>query len=222
MSFKDNKALFQSIKEAAKNNGIQKNSVRPYILALYAPLSNTNSTISFDFELAEDTDKAKSVSVRLSKSSVVVGTGEIALGVHRVKTENAKTLTGNSPLVFRPDTTYFGEAQAKHISMLYNSKLMLKTDTTIRLENFKTNIFEGAPNTSAAYKVIPFVDMGSAMLLVGGRDNKASVNLPSGDYSGIAGEEGYTTFAVLLLKGFEIVSGANNSAFVGYLDSLTQ
>lgn len=219
------KNILVAIRAAAKRFGIPKSDVIPSILHVYAALSATTNSVKF---FIDDTTPILKNNEQLLNKNNVHFTTELGLAIHQV----VGGKPANTPLDFFPDITKYAGAsgqEAKDLEQVYSAKLSFKTDSQVRLENFKTNVFRSVPQTQKATATHPshselaLVDIGAVFPIVGGQNNSATIELDSvSAYAGIGGVSGTSAnYAVLLCAGFEVRSSSKNQDFIAYLEALS-
>jgi hypothetical protein len=219
------KNILVAIRNAAKRFGIPKSDVIPSILHIYAALSNTQNTVKFFID--DTTTVLKNNEQTLNKNNVHFTTS-LGLAIHQV----VGSKPANTPLDFYPDITKYAGAtgqEAKDLEQVYGAKLSFKTDSNVRLENFKTNVFRSVPQTQKATAAHPshgelaLVETGSVFPIVGGQNNSAWIDLDAASaYAGIAGVNGTSAnYAVLLCAGFEVRGASKNQGFIEFLEALS-
>jgi hypothetical protein len=213
--------LFGAVRQLAVSKGIDKVKVQKQNLYILTPFENTSSSIRFD--LAEAAH-----GVALNRNDVFVADGRIALGFQAVWVENGKEFPANTSVLFSPEDLANPSLMdtARSLNPLYNGKLELKSDTDVRIQDFRTDGFKGNPKTSVNYQNIHFEDF-TPMLFVGGRGNSATVTFGAGDFSKIAGiPHGPTAewkmYGCLVLPGVRIIGGVTNGSLLSDLDKLTK
>lgn len=211
--------------------GMKAQDVRPQLLMFYAKLQSNQKGITFNIG---DTTRGLVDTENLLKKANVMFAHEFGLAIHQVKIDPAdpnRRLPGNTPLIFYPDKFLFAgppiapgtQNEWQCLEMLYRAKLSLKTDSDVRLEDFPTDGFRSVTEVGESATAhrnqseLVLRDVTSALHFYGDRRTTATIDLPEGDYSAIAGVPGVTeNYAVLLLRGFECVNAANNQRVLDY------
>ena len=111
------------------------------------------------------------------------------------------------------------------LEAVYNGSLSFKTNTTVRLEDYPTNVFRTVPQTqngAAAYpsQGLELVDLNTSFYMYGNTDNKFTLSIGDGDRAAIAGGAESKNFACLILAGFEVVEAAKSNLRIDELDQL--
>jgi hypothetical protein len=215
------RAMLNRIRKRARQFGFKDSDVRPKTYLLYALLENDKSSISF--RTNEETRQFDQ-EIRLEKSDAAY-IDKIALGLHKVLVISGEQKPANTPIIYYPDANWFGLAnEARDLEGLYNSKVELKTDQDVRLEEFWTGHFRHVPEQQyqpqatdplAIQTVDPFYDLETNFGLWGNKRNEFSVKYGPGVFSAIAGDaedetDPHVNYAVVALSGFELVRGAES------------
>ncbi len=213
-----------------KTKGISPDRIRPQILKLYAPLSATSDTLTFNTQI--DQPGILSTENRLKRDSIMF-VNLLGLGLHKVPIFASKLYPRNSQLVFYPDKNLFADAAVAPgvvpenacLEAVYNGTLTFKTNTTVRLEDYPTNVFRTVPQTqngAAAYpsQGLELVDINTSFYLYGNTDNKFTLNIGDGDRGAITGGAESANYVCLILAGFEVVEAAKSNLRIDELDKV--
>lgn len=220
------KQILAALRAAAVKFGIPKTDVIPSLLFIYSKLSNSQNTINFVID--DKKSVLANVEQTLDRNNVHFST-HLGLGIHQV----VGGKPANSTLDFYPDKNKYAGAtgqEAKDLEQVYNAKMELKTDSSVRLEKFKTNVFRSVPFTQNGTSAHPslgeiaLIDIGTVFPIVGGQNNAAKIDIDANSaYAGIAGVNGTSeNYAVLIFGGFEVRNGSQNPDFVAYLQQLSR
>lgn len=214
----------------AKSKGIAPERIRPQTLKLYAQLTASSDTLTFNTQY--DQPSILATENRLKRDSVMF-VNLIGIALHKVPVFSNVRYPQNSPLVFYPDKNIFADAavlpgvvtENNCLEAVYNGLLSFKTNTTVRLEDYPTNIFRDVPltqNGAAAHpsQGLPLVDINTSFYMYGNTDNKFTLNIGSGDRNGITGGAESNNFVCLLLSGFEVVEAAKSNLRIDDLNDM--
>lgn len=222
LSLTQRKSL-QEIRATFKAKGVPESAIRPQILKLYAPLTATSNTLEFSTDINRPPVISTQITVenRLKRDSLMF-VNLVALGLHKVTVAATVKYPSNTPLIFYPDKVTFAAAAVAVatewgcLEAVYNGLLSIKSNTTVRLEDYPCNVFRSVPTTqsgAAAFpsQEIPFQDLNTSFYLSGQVDNKLIITLPpDADRATIAGTATGVNYACLLLAGFEVMEGAKS------------
>lgn len=213
----------------AKSKGVRPEQIRPQILKLYAKLTKSKDTYEFNTQF--DQPKVIAVENRLKRDSIMF-VNMVGLALHKVPIFSALEYPQNNPLLFYPDKNVFADAAAapgvvpefQCLEAVYNGLIGFKTNSTVRLEDYPTNVFRKVPQTqngaaSQPSSMLELVDISTSFYMSGQTDNKFSLNIGNGDREGITGGAESANYVCLLLGGFEIVEGAKANLRIDELNS---
>lgn len=205
----------------AKSKGIKPDRIRPQLLKLYAKLTTTSDTYTFNTQF--DQPKILATDNRLKRDSLMF-VNLVGLALHKVPIFSSVEYPFNNPLVFYPDKNVFADAAAapgvvpewQCLEAIYNGQVSFKTNSTVRLEDYPTNIFRRVPQTQNGAAAHPsqgleMVDINTSFYMSGQTDNKFTLQIGNGDRNGITGGAESANYVCLLLGGFEIVEGAKGT-----------
>jgi hypothetical protein len=212
-----------------KSKGLRPEQIRPQTLKLYAKL--TQNKDSYEFNTQFDQPKILATENRLKRDSLMF-VNLVGLALHKVPIFAATEYPFNSPLLFYPDKNMFADAAAapgvvpefQCLEAVYNGLISFKTNSTVRLEDYPTNIFRRVPFTQNGAAAQPssdleLVDISTSFYMSGQTDNKFVLNIGNGDRNGITGGAESANYVCLLLGGFEIVEGAKAALRVDDLNA---
>lgn len=224
-----NDQLLQHYRALAVKWGMKPQDIRPVILKVYSRLKDNQKGVKF--QLQEVNTSGVSTESLVKKSDVVFA-HRMGLGIHKVLIDAAndnEQLPGNTPIHFYPDAQIFNGAvvniatEAQSLQMLYQSKMTLKTDQDVRMEDYPTDGFRKVPGTQQGANTIPeqdgmpLVDLTTAFHIWGDRRNSVDLQFPDGDYAAIEGDtDAAINYGVLVYAGFVAVNAANNRRVIEY------
>lgn len=216
----------------AKSKGIPAEKIRPQILKLYAKLTTTSDQLVFNTQY--DQPSVLPVENRLKRDSIMF-VNLLGVSLHKVPVFAGTKYPQNSPLISYPDKNIFADAAAapgvvaEHqcLEAVYNGLLTFKTNTTVRLEDYPTNVFRIVPQTQNAATSHPssgmdLVDINTSFFMFGNTDNKFVLNIGAGDRNGITGGAESENYVCLLLAGFEVVEAGKSNLRIDDLNAMLE
>lgn len=216
----------------AKSKGISADRIRPQVLKLYAKLTTASDTLVFNTQY--DQPSILPTENRLKRDSIMF-VNLVGVALHKVPVFAGAKYPHNSPLVFYPDKNIFADAAAapgvvaEHqcLEAVYNGVLTFKTNTTVRLEDYPTNVFRSVPLTQNGAASHPsagldLVDINTSFYMYGNTDNKFTLNIGAGDRNGITGGAESENYVCLVLAGFEVVEAAKSNLRIDDLNAMLE
>jgi hypothetical protein len=208
--------------ELGSKIGIQ--NIRPVTIRAFAPLKNDDSQIEFD--LRDSKKVVAGAEILIPDNRVVYGNlwgfgvaivpvvGRVN-GVGGVEKPGNMTLTSYPhPALFSnadPDGAGAGIAELEALKMLWNGSMRMETETKTRFDKVACSDFKILDDqTDVPNLGIKHVDMQQAYAIYGDKSNLVQIKLAPGNYSNIAGNDSKAHYAVLEIKGFELLNAIKN------------
>jgi hypothetical protein len=201
-----NRSLYNSVQKKFPNAKIV-----PMQLIAYAQIVPGNNVLKFN--LCEETAQKDILGTsRLLKKTSAASFNCIGLGLKKVAKVDGKLNSSSSPIVFHPDEHIFtGEkptnghyTEAELLEQIYNAGLEIKSDSTIDVERFMTNVFR--TNANGEKQEMQLIDTSTEFVLLGNTKEVCTLTLSDDaclDSALIGGSDDHKNFVVLIMSGYE-------------------
>lgn len=199
--------------------GDDKYIITSSVIRVENPLQENQN--SYQFDLVENSSSDRPLEEKLNRNDLFAIT-HIRIGITRQDESVNPAQYGNFKLFTTNDANFFtGTNEANALANIYNGTLTVKTDNVERLQRLNTNLFEYIPERGYIIANAPQVAdefpmsgptleergyfyMQPQIILSGDQSNILTVNLGTGDTTGIAGAGPQTNVLVCELFGYQV------------------
>lgn len=193
---------------------IGNGNIRPVTIRAFAELQNDDSAIEFD--LRDTKSVLKGTEILIPDNRLVYG-NLWGLGIAIVPIVGGVLKQGNMTMTSYPHPSLFGTTVQNGVSeinaarMLWNGTMRFETESTTRFDKVSCSDFQILDDQTAVPNLgIKHIDLQQAYTIFGNKSNLVQVKLAAGNYANIAGDATKKHFAVLEIKGFELLKAIDN------------